>query len=156
MTFDQAFETVIGHEGGYVDHPSDPGGRTKYGISQRAYPNEDIPNLTLARAKEIYKRDYWDKVRGDELPDAIALQVFDAAVNQGVRSAIRMLQGAVGVNVDGVYGPVTHAAVWRTNPVLLAIRFNASRLEFLTTLPHWAQFGRGWARRVAHNLREIS
>jgi lysozyme family protein len=156
MNFDAAFEVVIGHEGGYVDHPNDPGGRTKFGISQRAYPNLDIPNLTLDQAKAIYRRDYWDKVRGDELPDAVALQVFDAAVNQGVRSAIRMLQSAVGAEVDGVYGPKTHAAVWRTNPVRLAIRFNAARLEFLTTLPHWASFGRGWARRVAANLREIA
>lgn len=155
MNFEGAFAVVIGHEGGYVFHPEDPGGETKYGISKRAYPHVDIARLTLDDARAIYRRDYWEPARCHELPDALALQVFDAAVNHGVRSAAKMLQSAVGADVDGVIGPQTMAAAWRTNPVRAAIRFNAARLEFYTTLPTFASFGRGWTRRVAANLREI-
>lgn len=156
MEFADAFAVVIGHEGGYVNDPRDPGGETKYGISKRAYPALNIADLTLEDARFIYRRDYWDKVRGDELPDALALNTFDAAVNHGVKNGIRMLQAAVGAEVDGVIGPETISKAWRTNPVVAAIRFNASRLDFYTTLPEWATFGRGWARRVANNLRNIT
>ena len=156
MNFDDAFATVIGHEGGYSNHPNDPGGETKYGISKRAYPHLDIADLTLDDAKAIYQRDYWNKVRGDELPDAIAVNVFDMAVNHGVKAAVKILQAAVGTDVDGVLGPQTLAAAWRSNPVLAAIRLNASRLDFYTTLTTWSTFGRGWARRVAINLRNIT
>lgn len=156
MDFNDAFAVVIGHEGGYVNHPDDPGGETNFGISKRAYPNEDIKGMTLERARMIYRRDYWDKVRGDELPDAIALNVFDMAVNHGVKPAVKILQAAVGAEVDGVIGPRTLAAAWRANPVVAAIRLNASRLDFYTTLTTWSTFGRGWARRVANNLRNIT
>ena len=156
MNFDDAFALLIGHEGGYVNHPDDPGGETKYGISKRSYPGLDIASLTLDDAKAIYRADYWDRVRGDELPDSITFQMFDAAVNHGHRNAIRILQAAVGANVDGILGPETIAKTWRTNAVLLAIRFNAARLDFYTTLPTWATFGRGWTRRVAINLRQIT
>ena len=156
MNFDDAFATVIGHEGGYVNHPTDPGGETKYGISKRAYPELVIADLTLEDAKFIYHRDYWTKVRGDDLPDAIAINVFDMAVNHGVKAAVKILQAAVGADIDGALGPQTLAAAWRSNPVLAAIRLNASRLDFYTTLTTWSTFGRGWARRVANNLRNIT
>ena len=81
--FDAAFSIVVGIEAGYVDDPDDPGGETKYGISKRAYPNEDIKNLTLDRAKSLYQRDYWNKLGLDALPWGLALIEFDAAVNQG-------------------------------------------------------------------------
>ena len=79
MNFDVAFEKLIGHEGGYVNDARDPGGETKYGISKRAYPDEDIAGLTLERAKQIYRRDYWDAVQAEYLPDAVRFDLFDAA-----------------------------------------------------------------------------
>lgn len=154
MSFERAFEQVIGHEGGYVDHPDDPGGATKFGISRRAYPGEDIASMTLDRARLLYRRDYWYPIRGDALPEAVAIQVFDAAVNHGVRQAVRMMQRALGVEDDGVIGPVTLIAMGRADDHQFVARFNAERLLFYTDLPTWGAFGKGWARRVAVNLRQ--
>lgn len=154
MTFDKCFEKLIGHEGGYSNNPKDPGGETKYGISKLAYPALDIADLTVDDAKAIYKRDYWDRAQCDRLPPAIAYQVFDGAVNSGIGNSIRWLQGAAGVAVDGVVGPLTIRAVGdKDNPVLLA-RFNGFRLKFMASLSTWDVFGRGWARRIADNLLE--
>jgi lysozyme family protein len=153
MNFEHAFAIVIGHEGGYVNHPSDPGGETKYGISKRSYPALDIATLTLDDARAIYRRDYWNRIKGDDLPPHVAVQVFDAAVNHGCGQAIRLLQRACGVSEDGLIGPVTLATAQAMDPLRFLCRFNAARLEFYTDLPTWPTFGRGWARRVAKNLK---
>ncbi len=108
MNFDQAFERLIGHEGGYVNHPADPGGATKYGISRRSYPGEDIKGMTLARAKEIYARDYWGAAACDALPDGIKFDVFDMAVNSGVSAAIRLVQRAAGVETGRIAAAGEH------------------------------------------------
>lgn len=155
MNFDEAFELLIDHEGGYVNHPNDPGGETKFGISKRAYPNEDIARLTLERAKQIYRRDYWDKVEADALPPEIRFDVFDVAVNSGVRTAIRMLQRAAFAEVDGVLGPRTRMAIKSMNPLVLFARINGARLAFMADLPTWPTFGRGWAKRIAANLTKV-
>ncbi len=152
MNFDLAFKTVIGHEGGYIDHPSDPGGETKYGISKRAYPSEDIKNLTLDRAKELYKRDYWDKLYLDDLPDQIRFDLFDAAVNSGVSTAIKFLQKACEVNPDGKLGSITIGAANRIDPQALDKRLSAYRLLYLASLRTFPTFGKGWITRVATNL----
>jgi lysozyme family protein len=152
MNFDAAFERLVGHEGGYVNHPADPGGETKYGISKSSYPREDIRGMTLARAKEIYRRDYWGPAGCDAVPDAIKFDLFDAAVNSGVRQGVKFLQGAVGATQDGVLGPKTLQALGSTPPERLVMRFNALRLLFMAELTTWPSFGRGWARRVAQNL----
>lgn len=149
MTFDEAFEKLIGHEGGYVNNPADPGGETKYGISKRSYPNVDIAALTLDEAKAIYKRDFWL----DALPGAVAFQVFDASVNSGRRQAIKWLQRAVGAVDDGVLGTETLLKLSTASFGTVVARFNAERLEFMTNLPTWQQFGKGWARRIAANLK---
>jgi lysozyme family protein len=154
MTFDEAFEKLLGHEGGYVDDRADPGGETKYGISKRAYPAEDIRNLTLDRAKLLYFRDYWGPAGCDALPPAMRLQVFDMAVNSGVRAAIKALQKAAGENVDGVLGPLTLLAVQSMPAPRLVARFNGARLALMADLPQWPSFGRGWARRIAANLED--
>lgn len=157
MDFDTAFLRLIGHEGGYVDDPRDPGGRTKYGISQRAYPGEDIAGLTLERAKAIYLRDYWGPAGCDAVPPSIKFDLFDMAVNSGVRAAVRTLQRAAGLgdrSVDGVLGPQTLQAVQAMQPVRLVARFNGARLAFMADLTNWPAFGRGWARRIASNLLE--
>lgn len=155
MDFDQAFELLIGHEGGYVHHPKDPGGETKFGISKRAYPNENIADLTLERAKAIYRRDYWDRVEADSLPPEIRFDVFDVAVNSGVGTAVKMLQRAAFAEVDGVLGPRTRLAIKSMNPLLLFARINGARLAFMADLPTWPAFGRGWAKRIAANLTRV-
>jgi lysozyme family protein len=115
MKFEKAFEIVIGHEGGYVNDPLDKGGETKYGISKRAYPNLDIKNLTLADAQRIYKADYWDKAKSEDVPEFIRYIHFDAAVNHGVGMAVKLLQRAANVKDDGIFGPITkNAAQWVT------------------------------------------
>ena len=152
MNFDQAFEILIGHEGGYVNHPRDPGGETKFGISKRSYPGEDIPNMTLVRAKDIYQRDYWWKAGCDLVPECVKFDLFDTAVNAGPKTAIQMLQRAVGVEDDGVIGPKTMLALSSMDPERLDKRFNGFRLQHLSTLSTWETFGRGWANRIAKNL----
>ncbi len=155
--FSKLIERVLAHEGGYVDHPADPGGATNWGITERVarahgYKGH-MRNLTRAQAISIYRADYWNRVRGDQLPPAIAFQVFDAAVNHGAGNAIRWLQRAAGVADDGQLGPVTLAAIMRACPVDLVLSFNAIRLDFYTSLSTFGTFGRGWTRRVAGNLR---
>jgi lysozyme family protein len=155
MTFDEAFELLLGHEGGYVNDLRDPGGETKFGISKRSYPGEDIANMTLGRAKAIYLRDYWGSAGCDAVHDGIKFDLFDMAVNSGVRAAVRCLQQAVGEHEDGVLGPRTLQAAQSMPPPRVAARFNAARLRFMADLPTWPTFGRGWARRIADNLKRI-
>lgn len=155
MDFDKAFARLIGHEGGYVNDPRDPGGETKFGISKRSYPQLDIKSLTLAEAKAICRRDYWDRAQCARLPDGVAIEVFDAAVNSGPGQAVRWLQRAVGVADDGHVGPLTLAAVARMDPEALQARYYGLRLDFMTRLSGWDAFGRGWARRIAANLQAV-
>jgi lysozyme family protein len=154
MEFDQAFDKLISHEGGYSNNPADPGGETQFGISKRSYPDVDIKALTLELAKAIYKRDFWDRAQCDGLPPAVAFQVFDAAVNSGIGQSIRFLQRAVGVVDDGSVGPMTLAAIQRRDSAEVVAHFNAERLDFMTRLSTWETFGKGWARRIAENLKE--
>ena len=155
MDFEQAFTKLIGHEGGYVDNRRDPGGETKYGISRRAYPGEDILGMTLERAKTIYQRDYWGPAGCDALPDAAKLQVFDMAVNSGVQASVKALQRAVGATPDGVLGPLTLQAIQSMPVPRFVARFNAQRLALMTGLATWPAFGRGWALRIVDNLMEV-
>lgn len=153
MNFDQAFDVLLKHEGGFVDHPDDPGGATRYGVTE-AVAREvgyrgDMRELPIALAARIYRERYWDAVRAEQLPAAVRYVVFDAAVNSGVGQAARWLQRAVGVRDDGVIGPQTLAAVAQHNPEALARRFLSQRLRFMSGLANWPAFGRGWARRIA-------
>lgn len=152
MDFDRAFDKVIGHEGGYVNDPRDPGGETKYGISRRAYPNLDIRNLTIDQAKGIYKRDYWDRCLCDQLPGLLRFHIFDAAVNSGVKQAAIWLQRAVGANADGIVGPRTIAAARAANPERVVAHMTGQRLSFMADLKNWSVHGRGWVKRLASNL----
>ena len=161
MTFDQAFTKLLGHEGEFTDDARDPGnwtgGRvnvgtlkgTKFGIAANTYPDEDIRNLTVDRAKQLYRRDFWDRVRAEQLPESIRYAMFDAAVNSGVPQASRWLQRAVGANPDGIIGPRTLAAVQAADQSTLLRRLLAVRLRFMTDLSNWPAHGRGWARRIA-------
>lgn len=154
MNFDKAFERLIGHEGGYVNHPSDPGGETNFGISKRSYPAEDIRSMTLERAKAIYLRDYWNAAGCDYVPEASRFDLFDMAVNSGVRPAIMAMQRAIGADADGVIGPNTLMLLDNIDPLRFRMRFNGYRLQLISTLSTWPAFGRGWANRIAKNLIE--
>lgn len=157
MNFDQAFERLIAHEGGYVNHPDDPGGETNWGITKRvAMENgysDNMRYLTRDQAKNIYRAAYWNRSRADQYDGAIGFQLFDAAVNHGIGNASRFLQRAVGVADDGVIGPLTIKAVNSMTVTDVLARFNAERLDFYTKLSTWPTFGKGWARRIVGNLR---
>jgi lysozyme family protein len=158
------FDRLIGSEGGWsIDH-DDPGnwtgGRvgvgtlkgTKYGIAANTYPDLDIKALTLDDARAIYWRDWWLKLGADELPPAVAYQVWQFAVNAGIGTAKRGLQFAVGVAQDGQIGPITLAAV-RAAPLSdVLLRFNAFVLRHYTSLSTFTTYGRGWTNRVAESL----
>ena len=111
MGFDQAVAFVLEWEGGYVDDPADPGGPTRFGISQRAHPDEDIAGMTVERARAIYRASYWDACRCDRLPWPVSLGVFDGAVQHGSSTVSRLLQEVAGVERDGVIGPLTIVSV---------------------------------------------
>lgn len=162
--FDQAFHVVIGEEGGLSTNPADPGNwtgaavgsgvcrGTKYGIAASAHPDLDIAALTVEQARSIYHDGYWTPVQADLLPNPLALLVFDAAVNCGIRRAVGWLQAAAGCPVDGVLGPKTHEAIAARagDGAGLCAEFQAQRLVWMCSLPTWRAFGLGWARRLCH------
>lgn len=156
MNFDQAFAELLQHEGDYSDHRADPGGKTRFGVTE-AVAREvgyrgDMRELPIDLAKRIYRERYWNAVRAEELPAAVRYAVFDAAVNSGPRQAIRWLQRAVGATDDGIIGPQTLALVRDANPEKLLRVYLAQRLTFMSNLSNWPAFGRGWARRIASLL----
>lgn len=153
MDFNVAFERLLKHEGGLVDNPADPGGLTKFGISQRSYPNVDIRNLTLEQAKAIYRKDFWTKVHADKLPDGVVWQLFDFAVSSGIETAIRLYQRALGVADDGHFGPVSLQASLQLGESDQIQRLLAERIDFICRLSTFSKFGKGWLKRVAQNLR---
>lgn len=151
--FNDHIEKTLKFEGGYVNDPNDAGGETKFGISKRAYPNIDIKNLTLDEAKKIYKRDYWDKVHGDEIiSEHIAFELFDTAVNMGVRTASKLLQVASGAFADGVIGNKTLELINGTDEELLLAKFKLAKVARYTYIceknPNNRKFFYGWIRRT--------
>lgn len=154
--WEAAFAAVLKHEGGYVNHPKDPGGRTNLGVTQRAweeYVDRDVTEaemraLTPEIVKPFYKTKYWDKIRGDELPSGVDYAAYDLAVNSGVGRAAKYLQQIAGVPADGVIGPKSMEAILSCNPEETVDVLCDMRLDFLQKLPTWDTFGKGWARRV--------
>lgn len=156
MNFTTAFEKLLGHEGGYSDHKDDPGGKTRYGVTE-AVAREvgyrgNMSELPLDLAQRIYKDRYWDAVQAEHLPADVRYAVFDAAVNSGVVQAAKWLQRACGVKDDGVIGPQTIRAANALHPEGLKRKMLAQRLRFMATLANWPAFGRGWANRIADLL----
>lgn len=152
LTFDQVFDRLIDHEGGYVFNPKDPGGETKFGISKRSYPTLNIKDLTIDMAKAIYLKDFWNLL-GEECHPAIRYQAFDFALNSGINTALRKLQSAIGVADDGHFGPISRARLYALPVSDVLFLYLAERLNFLTHLSIWPDFGKGWARRIAKNLQ---
>lgn len=156
MQFDAAFHHLLGHEGGYSNHAADPGGETMWGVTiavarANGYtgPMRDLPVET---AKAIYRKQYWDAVRADELPPAIRYAVFDAAVNSGVGQAAKWLQRAVGVSDDGRIGPTTLYAARAGHPDAVLRNMLGQRLNAMADMKGWPAFSRGWAKRIASLL----
>ena len=151
--------TVLVFEGGKVNNPNDPGGRTKEGVIQRVYdgwrrrkglPLRSVYDMEAAERDDIYRNQYWVAVRGDELPAGVDLAVYDGAVNSGPAQAIKWLQRALGITVDGHIGEATLRALEECTDVDGLIgRICARRLAFMQSLRTWPTFGKGWARRVA-------
>lgn len=155
--FDAVMDIVLAEEGGYVDHAADPGGATKYGITIKTLTAHRAPHpvtkvdvnaLTVAEAKAIYRKSYWNAIRGDDLPSGVDLAVMDYAVNSGPARAAKELQGLVGVAQDGVIGDQTIAACRTLSAKALVWKLCDARLGFLRRLKTWGTFGKGWSRRV--------
>ncbi|MBN9333247.1 glycosyl hydrolase 108 family protein [Devosia sp.] len=165
MANDERFEKCLGevlrHEGGYVDHPDDPGGATNLGITRKtlarwrkvspwtALPNAEVQALTRGEAALIYRANYWNTCSAGSMPRGIDLALFDFAVNSGPDRAVRVLQAALGVAADGAVGPVTLAAAQAADAKRAINGLCDKRLSFLRGLASFSVFGRGWTRRVA-------
>lgn len=146
--FEYCVDKVLAREGGLVNDPNDPGGLTKFGISQRQYPTLDIASLTREDAVAIYFRDYWQPSRAASLPPPLDLYLFDGAVNQGIGPSVRRLQLAVGAVQDGVIGPHTLYAIDQLGVVEAGALFMATRAMAYASLPTFQRFGRGWLKRL--------
>lgn len=156
-TLPTAMRWLLAHEGGFVNHPKDPGGATNRGVTQRVYdafrdragaPRQSVRGIKADEIAEIYAAQYWRPVRADDLPAGLDYAVFDFAVNSGVKRAAIELQRILGVKADGVIGEVTLAAVARADVFDLIGRLCDRRIEFCKGLDHWPTFGKGWTARV--------
>ena len=153
--YPECLALVLQSEGGYVNHPKDPGGATNKGVTQSVYddfrtrhgqPKQSVLHISQDEIGQIYKRQYWDAVNGDGLPSGVDYATFDLAVNSGVGRAARFLQSVLGVPQDGVIGAKTIAAI--TDAEQTASDLCAKRMAFLQTLGTFSTFGKGWTARV--------
>lgn len=152
--FERALAAVLKHEGGYVDNPADPGGRTIYGITERDHPDlwkAGTPTIEQAAAR--YLRDYWGPAQCEGLPYGVALCLFDCAVNQGPGTAAKLLQQAAGVTADGKIGAMTRAAIAK-NPQAVILKMQELRIRKYAKLQTWPTFGEGWTIRALRVLAE--
>jgi len=156
--FERSLTKVLVHEGGYVNHPKDPGGATNRGVTQRVYddflksqkkPSRSVREITSAEVEMIYRQKYWNLIKGDQLPAGVSYVVFDGAVNSGVSQSAKWLQRALGIAADGVIGPTTieAAASYPDHDRLIAL-ICERRMTFLRALKTFPTFGKGWTARV--------
>lgn len=155
--FEECLSWVLVHEGGYVNHPMDPGGATNRGVIQRTYDAyrrrlslqlRSVKAITDAEVRVIYREQYWQTVAGDLLPSGVDYAVFDYSVNSGPQRAIKDLQRVVGAKPDGWIGSETLAAISQADPKEIVMQLCERRFKFLQRLRHWPTFGKGWTRRV--------
>lgn len=162
--FRNALKLVLQHEGGWADHPRDPGGATMKGVTLAVYQSyfgvdkgkDDLRNISDQELAQIYSDGYWDKCLCDELPKGVDYAVFDAAVNSGPGRSARWLQGAVGAQQDGTIGPRTLTRVSESSPTTIINAMCELRLGFLRGLSTWSDFGRGWEQRVGQVRAEAT
>ena len=154
--YDKCLETILHHEGGYVNHPKDPGGETNLGVTKRVYEEfggtKDMKDLTVEDVAPIYKKGYWDKMKGDDLPTGLDLCVFDFGVNAGPGRAAKYLQTMIGTVADGGIGPNTLAKLKEyvdEHGLAKSIdNYQEARQAYYEKLSTFDTFGRGWTRRV--------
>lgn len=160
--FEHCLEMLLEHEGGFVNHPKDPGGMTNLGVTKAVYETylrrgvteQEMRALTPEDVAPLYKQKYWDRVRGDDLPSGVDWSVFDWAVNSGAGRAAKALQRAVGATVDGAIGPGTLRAVADHEPVEIVHRIYYARKHFYENLSTFETFGKGWTRRNSETLEQ--
>jgi lysozyme family protein len=156
INFSHCIDLILSNEGGYVDDPQDPGGATNYGITRatlsafrgRVVTKDEVRSLRVDEATTIYRQNYWNTVRADELPAGLDLAVFDCAVNSGPKRAALLLQQALGLKQDGIIGPVTLEAAAICRVAETIARYDGLRLAFLARLTTFPTFGKGWRKRV--------
>jgi len=154
--YDKCLETILHHEGGYVNHPKDPGGETNLGVTKRVYEEwggtKDMKDLTVEDVAPIYKKNYWDKIKGDNLPSGLDLCVFDFGVNAGPGRAAKYLQTMIGTVADGGIGPNTLKAVESYVEKMglqeAITEYQSRRQDYYESLSTFSTFGKGWTRRV--------
>jgi lysozyme family protein len=154
--YDKCLETILHHEGGYVNHPKDPGGETNLGVTKRVYEEwggtKHMRDLLVEDVAPIYRKNYWDRLRGDQLPSGLDLCVFDFGVNAGPGRAAKFLQSMIGTQVDGGIGPNTLKIlgeyVLATGVVNTIKNYQSARQDYYESLSTFETFGRGWSRRV--------
>jgi len=154
--WEKAFQMVLKHEGGYVNNPRDPGGMTNLGVTKKVWEEfvgrevdeREMRALTPDVVKPLYKKNYWDKIKGDQLPSGVDYAAYDLAVNSGTGRAAKYLQQIAGVHADGVIGPKSMEVILACDPVETVDAICDMRLDFLQKLPTWGTFGKGWGRRV--------
>ena len=154
--FSEALEVILHHEGGYVNHPKDPGGETNLGVTKRVYEDfggeKEMKELVKEDVEPIYKKNYWDRVKGDDLPEGLDLCIFDFAVNAGPGRAAKFIQRLVNTTVDGGIGPNTLKCIndyVKENTIEETIeKYQTMRQEYYESLSTFKTFGRGWTRRV--------
>ena len=159
--YDKCLETILHHEGGYVNHPKDPGGETNLGVTKRVYQEhggtKDMKDLLVEDVAPIYKKGYWDKMKGDDLPGGLDLCVYDFGVNAGPGRAAKFLQQMIGTTVDGGIGPNTLAKVEeyvRENGEAESVeKYQSMRQKYYEQLSTFATFGKGWTRRVEETTK---
>ena len=159
--YDKCLKTILHHEGGYVNHPKDPGGETNLGVTKRVYQEhggtKDMKDLLVEDVAPIYKKGYWDKMKGDDLPGGLDLCVFDFGVNAGPGRAAKFLQQMIGTTVDGGIGPNTLAKVEeyvRENGEHETVKkYQEMRQKYYEQLSTFATFGKGWTRRVEETTK---
>jgi len=154
--FSEALEIILHHEGGYVNHPKDPGGETNLGVTKRVYEDfggeKEMKDLTKEDVEPIYKKNYWDRVKGDDLPEGLDLCIFDFAVNAGPGRAAKFIQRLVKTTVDGGIGPNTlkcindHVEHYGISTTI--DQYQSERQNYYESLSNFETFGRGWTRRV--------
>jgi len=154
--FNEALKAILKHEGGFVNHPKDPGGMTNLGVTKKVWEEwvgkpvgeKEMRALTPGTVAPMYKKKYWDAVKADELPTGLDYLMFDFAINAGPGRAAKTMQKAIGTTPDGAIGPKTMAALKAADPADLIAKFSMEKELFYKALPTFATFGKGWLRRV--------
>ena len=154
--FEQCLALVLKHEGGFVNNPKDPGGMTNLGVTKKtweAYVGHEVDELAMRSlgptdVAPLYKKNFWEKIKADNLPTGLDYCVFDCAVNSGPSQAVKFIQIALNITADGIIGPLTIAAAEQRDTAELIEQFCEERLHFMQSLSTWDTFGKGWQRRV--------